>query len=103
MAPSELRVVLHAPTGGALVRARRNATNLVQESPGTAVHILVNGEAVAAALDEPDIEMDRLTLVCPNSLKRIGRAAAQPLTVLQEPGVLALARMQSDGWRYIRA
>lgn len=73
----ELRIVLHAPTAGALARARRNAANLTHEAPGTAVHILVNGEAVAAALDEPDEAAGRLTLVCPNSLKRIGQTATE--------------------------
>lgn len=103
MAREKLRIVLHAPTAGALVRARRNATNLAQEAPDVTVRILVNGEAVAATLDNPDETLDQATLVCPNSLKRIGRTAAQPLTALQEPGVLALARMQSEGWQYIRA
>ena len=103
MTQRQLRIVLHAPTVGALARARRNASNLAQEAPDADVHILVNGEAVAAALDDPDEALDRVTLVCPNSLKRLGRTAAQPLTVLQEPGVLALARMQSEGWQYIRA
>lgn len=103
MARGELQLVLHAPTVGALARARRNASNVVQEAPHVAVRILVNGEAVAATLDDPDEALDRVTLVCPNSLKRLGRTAAQPLTVLQEPGVLALARMQCEGWQYIRA
>jgi intracellular sulfur oxidation DsrE/DsrF family protein len=103
MTPSELRIVLHAPTVEALARARRNATNLAQEAPDAIVRILVNGQAVAATLDDSDEVLDRLTLICPNSLKRIGRTAAQPLTVLQEPGVLALARLQSEGWQYIRA
>ena len=103
MTESELQIVLHAPTAGALARARRTAANLAEEAPGTTVRILVNGEAVAAALDAPDDPMDRLTLVCPNSLKRIGRTASEPLTVLQAPGVRELARMQSDGWKYIRA
>lgn len=30
-------------------------------------------------------------------------AAAVPLTVLDEAAVLAIARTQADGWRYIRA
>lgn len=102
MTQLELRIVLHAPTVGALARARRNATNLAHEAPYATVRILVNGEAVASTLDNPDEALDRVTLVCPNTLKRIGRSAAHPLTVLQEPGVLALARMQAEGWRYIR-
>lgn len=103
MTDSALRIVLHAPTPAALARARRNAANLAQAAPDTTVRILLNAAAVAAALDEPDQALDRLTLVCPNSLKAIGRSASEPLTVLQGPGVLELARMQAEGWRYIRA
>lgn len=100
---TDLRVVLHAPTPGALSRARRNAANLAQAVPGMTVRILVNGEAVGAALDEPNDDADRLTLVCPISLERIGRMAGAPFTVLGVPGVLALAKMQSEGWQYVRA
>jgi intracellular sulfur oxidation DsrE/DsrF family protein len=103
MTETPLRIVLHAPTPAALARARRNAANLALAAPETTVRILLNAGAVAAALDEPDSAMDRLTLVCPNSLKAIARAAGEPLTVLQGPGVLALARMQAEGWQYIRA
>ncbi|VTU31539.1 hypothetical protein H6CHR_03619 [Variovorax sp. PBL-H6] len=103
MAKTELQIVLHAPTANALSRARRNVANLTAEAPGATVRIVVNGEAVAAALDNPDETFDRLPLVCPNSLKRIGRPAAPPLRVLPESGVLALARQQSEGWQYIRA
>ena len=98
-----LKILLHAPTPGALARARSNANNLRKQSPATEVRILLNAEAVAAALDNPDEAADGLTLLCPNTLQRIGRQARHPLTVLQEGSVLALARMQGEGWRYIRA
>jgi intracellular sulfur oxidation DsrE/DsrF family protein len=41
--------------------------------------------------------------VCRNTLNRLGRSAEAPLTVLEEGAVLALARMQREGWAYIRA
>ncbi|AQV93910.1 hypothetical protein BJN34_08400 [Cupriavidus necator] len=99
----DLRIVLHAPTAAALARARSNATNLRKNSPQTTVRIVVNSEAVEAALDVPDSSSDALTLVCPNTLAKIGREARAPFTVLPEGAVLALARRQREGWCYVRA
>lgn len=98
-----LRVLLHAPTAGALKRARSNAANLARAAPAPLVRIVVNGEAVAAALDEPEAVSDALTLVCPHTLRKIGRSAGAPLTVLGEGAVLALAKLQTEGWCYVRA
>jgi uncharacterized protein len=100
---TSLKILLHAPTPGALARARSNAANLRKNAPTTEVRIVLNADAVAAALDQPDDAADSLTLLCPNTLQRIGRTARAPLTVLQEGSVLALARLQGEGWRYIRA
>lgn len=99
----DLRIVLHAPTAAALARARSNAANLNKNSPQTTVRIVVNSEAVEAALDVPDPASDALTLVCPNTLAKIAREARAPFTVLPEGAVLALARMQREGWCYVRA
>jgi uncharacterized protein len=98
-----IRIVLHAPTASAVTRARNNAANLLKQSAPVEVRIVVNAEAVRVALDEPDPAGDALTLVCPNTLSRIGRLAPEPLTVLDEAAVLAIARMQADGWYYIRS
>jgi intracellular sulfur oxidation DsrE/DsrF family protein len=100
---AEPRVLLHAPTAGALSRARSNAANLIKGAPSMTVRIVVNAEAVAAVLDGPDADGDALTLVCANTLVKIGREAPSPLTVLAEGAVLAIARMQSEGWCYVRA
>lgn len=97
------RILLHAPTPGALKRARSNAANLLAADPQLLVRIVVNAEGVTAALDEPSAATDAITLVCRNTLDRLGRTAAAPLTVLEEGAVLALARMQREGWSYIRA
>jgi uncharacterized protein len=98
-----IRIVLHAPTASAVTRARNNAANVLKQGVPVEVRIVVNAEAVAAVLDAPDIAGDTLTLVCPNTLSRIGRSAPEPLTVLDEAAVLAIARMQADGWSYIRS
>lgn len=100
---SEPGILLHAPTGGALIRARSNAAHIAQGAPRRMVRIVVNAEAVAATLDTPDAAADALTLVCPNTLARIDRNAPSPLTVLPEGAVLAIARMQMEGWCYVRA
>lgn len=98
-----IRIVLHAPTAAAVPRARNNAANLLKQPAPVEVRIVVNAEAVRAVLDAPDAAGDALTLVCPNTLSRIGRSASEPLTMLDEAAVLAIARMQADGWHYIRA
>lgn len=99
----DLRIVLHAPSAAALARARSNAANLIKGAPQAVVQIVVNGDAVATALNEPDAMADTLTLVCPNTLAKIARNAPAPLTVLTEGAVLALANMQLEGWCYVRA
>lgn len=98
-----LRIVLHAPTASAMTRARNNAANLMKQSAPVEVRIVVNAEAVQAVLDAPNAAGDALTFVCPNTLSRSGRSAPAPLTVLDEAAVLAIARMQADGWSYIRS
>lgn len=100
---SEPRILLHAPTADALIRARSNAANIAKGAPHRIVRIVVNAEAVAAALNAPDAIADVLTWVCPNTLTKIGRTAPSPLTVLSEGAVLAIAGMQMEGWCYVRA
>lgn len=99
MAP--LRVLLHAPTPGALDRARRNAANLERSRPDAEVLIIANAKAVAHALDTPDATDTRLRL-CANSL------AAQKLDNTRKLGeiesaVVTLADYQAKGWAYVRA
>lgn len=103
IAYSQLRIVLHAPTLNALQRSRKNAANIRREAPETEVRIIANADAVAGVLDAPDPAHDPLTWLCPNSLRGLGREAPAPLHVLPEGAVLALARMQLEGWTYLRA
>jgi uncharacterized protein len=99
----QIQILLHAPSAAALQRARSNAANLARAVPPPLVRIVVNGDAVAATLDQPDAASDALTLVCPNTLQKIGRTAAAPLTILDRGAVLAIAHMQRKGWCYVRA
>ncbi|KDC42352.1 hypothetical protein [Bordetella bronchiseptica] len=98
-----VRVLLHAPTAGALERARSNAANLLKEAPGAQVRIVANAAAAAAALDAPPHPADAHTWLCPNTLARLERPARAPLRALPQAAVLALALLQEEGWRYIRA
>ncbi|HEX7387429.1 MAG TPA: hypothetical protein VF285_09175 [Castellaniella sp.] len=98
-----LKVILHAPTPAALERARNNAANLRRADPQADVRVIVNAQAVAAALDVVRADQDPITWLCPNTLTRIGRPAREPLQVLDKPAVLELALLQQAGWVYIRA
>lgn len=97
-----MRVLLHAPTASAVTRARNNAANLQKVAPDAEVRILVNADGVAALLDAPRADTDCLTLVCENTLNRIGRSAPSPLQMVPS-SIHALATMQRDGWLYVRA
>lgn len=101
-ADTRLRILIHAPTAGAVERARNNALNLKKEAPEAEVRIIANAQGAAAVLDTPHADTDRLTLVCGNTLARMRRTAPEPLEVV--PGAaLAIATMQRDGWCYLRA
>lgn len=98
-----LKVVLHAPTADALQRARSNAGNLLRDEPDAHVRIVLNAQAVLAALDEPQAQLDAITWLCPNTLKRANRQNRAPLQVLPQGAIVELARLQQSGWVYIRA
>ncbi len=100
---SPLRILLHAPTAAALTRTRNNANNIAAEGPAADVRIVLNGDAVAAALTAPDAILDSRTLVFPNTLGRMGRDAPSPLLVLSRGASLSLALMQQEGWCHVRA
>ncbi|HBP0978936.1 hypothetical protein QRD40_05830 [Comamonas sp. Y6] len=98
-----LKVILHAPTPAALERARKNAVNLLRDAPDTELRIVLNAEAVEAALDQAHADVDAHTWVCPTTLTRIGRENRPPLQVMAGPAVVEIARMQRAGWVYIRS
>lgn len=95
------RVLIHAPTAEALIRARRNAANLHKTRPDAEVLIIANASAVAAALTSPDAT-DPLLRLCRNSLAAQGLDNTQALAEV-EAAVVTLAELQAKGWAYIRA
>ncbi|KIG11192.1 DsrE family protein [Burkholderia sp. MR1] len=98
-----IKVLIHAATPEALKRARQNALNLVRAQPNAQVRIMVNGSAVSAVLESAAHETDPLTWLCPNTLANVGKDARAPMQVMEEAAILLLARLQHDGWAYVRA
>lgn len=96
------RVLLHAPTADALIRARSNAKNLLAAAPDTECEIVVNAAGVAACLDARDPATDGLLRVCSNTLKAKNLTPPDDL-VLVPAAVLYLVEKQGEGWLYIRA
>lgn len=98
---SVLRLIIHAPTASALARARSNAANLLAIRHEARVEIVINGPAVAAALDNPH-DTDALLRVCGNTLARLGRDLPDGL-VQVSAAVVHIAERQQAGWAYMRA
>jgi NitT/TauT family transport system ATP-binding protein len=73
-----LRLLIHAPTVAALARARSNARNLLRADPTAEVEIVVNGGAVAAAIETGEVEPQllRKRWFLPIAQARIGRSFA---------------------------
>ena len=103
--PAKARIALHAPTAEALARARGNFKNLTAAQPQAEVWIVANAQAVQAVVDAPEAIEPALprVLLCPNTLKNNGLSAPANVQVLPMGAVEALARMQADGWFYIRS
>lgn len=96
------RVILHAPTAGALARARSNLRNLLRADPAAEVRILANAVGAGAAVRERDAETDRFLFLCENSLRAQNLVA--PAGIATVPAVVqALVELQAEGWIYIRA
>jgi uncharacterized protein len=97
-----VRVILHAPTVGALARARSNARNLLRADPTAEIRILANAQGAAEALRQPDGDGDQHLVLCQNSLRAQNLVAPEGIATV--PAVIqALVEMQAAGWIYIRA
>jgi NitT/TauT family transport system ATP-binding protein len=96
-----MRLVLHAPTEGALRRARSSARALLASLPEAEIEIVVNAEGVRAAIDTSDPATDGLIVYCGNSLRQQGLPT--PHAPVVSAAVRYLAERQAAGWAYIRA
>lgn len=100
MAP--IKLLIHAPTAEALKRAQNNARNLLKLEEDAVVEIVVNGPAVADAIDIKDETVLPLLVLCRNSLN--GQQLSAPEGVRVVPAAVQyLARQQAQGWAYMRA
>lgn len=99
---AQLRIVIHAPTPQALQRARSNVANLKAQEPNAEVRIIANSTAVEKAVGERDEATDQCLTLCRNSLNKHGLDAPSGVEVTSA-AVLLLAKLQQEGWIYIRA
>jgi len=97
-----MRLVLHAPTAGALTRARSNLRNLLAAEPTAEVRIVANADAVPTAIDVPDPDTDGFLRLCENTLTARGLVAPPGIATVPA-AVLEIVRLQADGWGYLRA
>jgi len=97
-----LKLIIHAPTRASYARACRNLTNLLVADPTAVVELVVNGEAVKAAVDKPEPSLRDHLVVCRNSLDTTGLTCPPDVRVTQA-AVLHIAQRQAEGWSYFRA
>lgn len=96
-----LRLLIHAPTEAALVRARSNARNLLAQVPEAEIEIVVNAQGVRSALTPAGDVTDKLIVFCANSIRAQG--LTEPKGRLVEAAVRHIAERQQQGWAYMRA
>ena len=97
-----MKVVIHASDEAALGRARNAASDLLAARIPGMIRMLANEEAAGAAVASPEPEMDRLMILCGDSLARRGLDTPRGVEVTPN-GVLLLAQLQRKGWTYLRA
>jgi len=100
-ATAPVRLLIHAPTPGALERARRNLANLLKVAPDAEVELVANATAVAAALEHPH-PLDAHLRLCRNTLEN-NALTAPPHIAAVPAAVLYIAQRQAQGWAYMRA
>ncbi|MDF1749750.1 MAG: hypothetical protein P1V34_12845 [Alphaproteobacteria bacterium] len=97
-----MKLIVHAPTPDALVRARRNVINLLRANPQAQVELVLNGKAVPEALATPDPETDSYLVLCQNSLSAANLVAPTGFRT-EAAAIEYIARRQMEGWAYFRA
>lgn len=98
---SPLKVIIHAPTPGAVSRARNNAANLLKADPDAEVKIIINAEGVVDAVND-STETNSCAVFCSNSLKKNSLEVVDGIEVTAS-GIVLIAQLQQQGWCYIRA
>lgn len=97
-----LKLLIHAPTKNALVRARRNLQNFLATEPQAEVELVANAGAAQMAIEQPDPKTDHYLVLCANSLRNTGlKIPSEHRTVAA--AIQHIAKRQSEGWGYFRA
>ena len=97
-----MNVLIHAPSADALRRARSNARNFLAIHPDASVRIISNADGAIAACGEREPQTDPLITVCENTLR--ATSLSPPSHLQTTPAAIELiARLQQQGWLYIRA
>lgn len=94
-----IRVLLHASTAEALQRARNNAVNLAKQWPNSEVEIVVNADAVRAALEQRHAT-DACLRLCQNTLERLTLSCPDSITAVPS-AIVWIVERQQQGWHYI--
>jgi uncharacterized protein len=97
-----VRLLIHAPTEAALNRAHRNLANLLVTDPQAEVELVVNGDAVRAALEKPVPASMPYLVLCENSLTRAGLGKPEG-TRTTPAAIVHVAQRQTQGWSYFRS
>ena len=97
-----MKVIIHAPTQPSLARARSIADELLKTPSEGSIRILAVGSGVAAALDKPEPDTDRLLILCARTLERLGAQPPLGAETCVDTHYMLL-RLQRKGWLYIRA
>ena len=96
-----MRLVIHAPTEGALRRARSSARHLLTSVPEAEIEIVVDAEGARAAIETSDPETDGLVVYCGASLRQRGLSA--PPAPVVSSAIRYIVERQATGWAYVRA
>lgn len=96
------RLLLHASSAEALIRARNNAQNYLKAEPEAQIEIITNASAVPAALENPH-PTDELLYLCGNTLDKLQLQPTQANQKVVAAAIVYLVQKQKEGWIYIHA
>ena len=96
------RLIIHAPTVASLHRAYRNLANFLEQEPEVQVELVVNGEAVAEAINTLEPQIAGYVVLCENSLSAAGLAVPAGLRTISA-AIHHISQRQAEGWSYFRA
>lgn len=97
-----LKVLIHAPTEPALLRAQSNLRNLLFARPDAEVELVVNGPAVANAINITDPDIRARLRLCQNSLGAQHLSPPSDIAIVSA-AILHVSERQQQGWSYVRA